>query len=261
MFDSMHSARWILATSMLLTAPATFATAAQVDNALQPPADAASDVAQLGPRIYRCPLHVERILPAYYYSCRALYYFQRHKVGVAMAKLKEAARWADKRAQYSLGLIYFNGDDGIPADHARGLAWLGMAVERKNPEYMRSYAAAMSRSTPDELARAGRLWQQLNLEYSDKVAGARAVNTYNRALKELADMSFGTVGGATRWGYTSEAANSEHVMSELDRMAATVFGGMQGTVTVGKPAGETEAEPAAPRAAPAPARPPAAPER
>lgn len=233
--DSPFTTRWIVAIGLALTAPMASATAAPVDSRHMPD-EASSPAASYGPRVFRCPIKIERMLPGYYYSCRAHYYLQHHKVRVAISKLKEAARWADKQAQYTLGLLYFNGDiDGVPADRALGLAWLGIAAERNNPDYTHTYAVALSRSSPDELARANRLWRQLDRQYSDKVVGPRAVTLYNRAVKELQAMSLGSEGVVEVHGFTREAANSKHQMDYLDRIAEKTFGGMRGTVTVGTP--------------------------
>lgn len=253
--DSPLTTRWIVAVGLAVTTHMVSATTTAADARQMP--EASSEMASYGPRVFHCPITIEDMLPGYYYSCRARYYLQHHKPTVAILKLKEAARWADKQAQYTLGLIYFNGDvDGVPADRALGLAWLGIAAERKNPGYMRTYAAALGRSTPDELARGNRLWQQLNRQYSDKVVGPRAVTRYNRAVRKLQAMSMGSTRGFKVHAFTEEAANSE--TDNLDRIASLTFSGMQGTVTVGEP-DQTDVESTPPTALPA--RRPAAPAR
>lgn len=256
MSDLLFAKRWIAAIGMALTTTAALTTAAPVDSH-QISADTSSRTASYGRRVFRCPIKIERMLPGYYYSCRGLYYLQHHKVRVAISKLKEAARWADKRAQYALGLIYFNGDvDGVPADRALGLAWLRLAAERQNLNYTQTYAVALSRSSPDEQARANHLWRELSRQYSDKVVGPRAVTLYNRAVKELVAMSLGSEGVVQVQGFMRESANSKHQMDYLDHIAETTFGGMQGVVTVGDP-GRSDTKSALPTSIPA--HPPEAP--
>jgi TPR repeat protein len=64
-----------------------------------------------------------------------------------------AARWGEKRAQFALGVDYFNGRRGVTADKVQGLAWLTLAAERKDPYYVSILASARAQSTPESSGR------------------------------------------------------------------------------------------------------------
>lgn len=85
-----------------------------------------------------------------------------------------AAGWGNKRAQYTLGLIHYNGHHVAP-DPALGIAWLMLADERHN-DLQASLAVRSARqwATPDERARAGVLFERMRKVYGDRVAARRA---------------------------------------------------------------------------------------
>lgn len=91
-----------------------------------------------------------------------------------MQFLQLAAGWGDKNAQYTLGLIHYNGHH-VPTNVALGLAWLKLADERHNdPQISRVARATFAWATPTQRERAERLFQRMQPRYGDKVAAARA---------------------------------------------------------------------------------------
>jgi TPR repeat protein len=50
----------------------------------------------------------------------------------ALSKYEAAARWADKFAQFNIGVMHLQGK-GTPFDPARALAWFQLAAERDYP--------------------------------------------------------------------------------------------------------------------------------
>jgi TPR repeat protein len=217
---------WIVLGMFAMT-PAAFA-----DDA---PASASSSAsAQGGEKIYGCSEGYEDLLPGEYYACRARYHFQRKHFRQTVEMLKEAAHWANKDAQYSLGLLFFNGDmPDVPMNRPLGLAWLALAAERKsNPTYVRTYTEASLQSSSAEIRAAGELWQKMRLEYGDKVAGLRALRRFNRGIRPLEETA--NYGGMV-WlnGYSPYPEEALAVVNRLHAVADHVFDGLQGTVTVG----------------------------
>ena len=53
----------------------------------------------------------------------------------AMKYFKEAARYADKLSQLSIGLMYLNGQ-GVARDPVAAFAWTAIAAERKYPQFL-----------------------------------------------------------------------------------------------------------------------------
>lgn len=217
-----------------LLAAALFATALGVTatQTTSPPASAPVAPVPVSDKIYNCIDGLERILPGDYYACRARYHFQRHHAGQAIAMLKEAAYWANKDAQYALGLIYLNGDvPDTPADRSLGIAWLALSAERKNAVYAKAYAIARSRSTPDELRQAVRLWRRMRLDYGDEIAGPRAMLHFDHAMKYMLTQSMS--GNLQLPGYAPNPRDAVPVLKYLNTLADKDFEGLQGTVTVG----------------------------
>ncbi|MEO6965802.1 MAG: hypothetical protein ABI076_07885, partial [Acidobacteriaceae bacterium] len=88
--------------------------------------------------------------------------------------LELSAGWGNKQAQYTLGMIYFNGDQ-VAQDRARGIAWLMLANERHNDSQTDLVIrSAIQLATPEQIKTAQRLFQDMRKKYGDSVAGARA---------------------------------------------------------------------------------------
>jgi hypothetical protein len=186
-----------------------------------------------GQKIINCIDGLERILPADYYGCRALYHLQREHWSSYRESLRDAAYWANKNAQYLLGIAFFNGDVGdIPANRPLGLAWLALAAERKNPDYVTAYAGAVARSSPAEKQQASKIYLKLKKDYSDKVAGTRAVQRFNHEIQPMQDAAQ-SGGFAYISGFGPFPEQASTVVKRLHDQAEKDFEGLMGTVTVG----------------------------
>lgn len=217
----------MLAVICLITAmPATSASEPQTTQApaSTEPADG---------KIYYCIEGLERILPGDYYACRAKYHLQREHYSRAISMLEESAYWANKAAQYTLGLIYFNGDThDVPANRPLGIAWLALSAERKDPVYTQAYAVARAHSTPAEIQAATGLWLKMRRKYGDSTAGLRALRRFNHEIVPLEDAA--NSGGIVYLnGYSPLPENATSVVNDLHVRADKDFDGLIGTVTVG----------------------------
>ena len=120
-----------------------------------------------------CLPGVERFLPGIYYHCVGVRDVARGKNDRARSMLEIAAGWGSKPAQFLLGVGYYKGDLQ-PRDRARGLAWLKLASERKDPTYLAVFASAWKQATPRERAGAEQLWRSMLPVYGDQRAARRA---------------------------------------------------------------------------------------
>jgi TPR repeat protein len=223
-----------------LTAGLSFAAtaSAQTSSTGSPGDQAGTDTTQDSPTadkdIY-CPTALEPILPADYYACeaRAAYGHEDYKKMLEM--LEESASWANKDAQYSLGLAYFNGDmPDVPQNLPLGLAWLALAAERKNPSYVMAYASARAKASPEVIQQAGRLWRQMRLKYGDAVAAPRAVRRFNHAIQPIDDAA--RDGGIVYLhGFSPYSQNALTIANKLHDEASADFDTWHGSVLVGKP--------------------------
>ena len=219
----------VLALAMMVFMPST-AWSASAENT--PVADdPATTPAQ--ERVY-CMSGWERFLPGEYYACRARYHLQRQHPYQAVKMLKEAAYWANKDAQHALGLAYVNGDiAGIAADRPLGIAWLALAAERKNSDFVRDYTTAVLGSSRSDVSEASKIYLKLRKTYGDGVAGDRATRRFVREVEPL-DRS-AAVGGNMVYidGLTPLPQGAFSLSRKIHKEAERFFEGLQGTVTVG----------------------------
>jgi len=197
-----------------------------------------------------CATGLERLLPGEYYFCAAIRDFGKGHNNLAAERLRDAAFWASKPAQYVLGLMYYNGDEGR-ANRPLGVAWLAIAAERHDPKYEAAFARAYLESTPDERAQANVYWRDLRGKFADATAGRRAHRRYLSEIRMIEAASFfgGSVfiAGLTppsgdvpgQFGDGSEASRAGgvsgfSVMRVIKKDADEYFRGLNGTVTVGE---------------------------
>lgn len=195
----------------------------------------ARDAAAVQDQAIYCPTALEQILPTDYYACeaRAAYGRQHYKKMVEM--LEEASYWANKDAQYVLGLTYFNGDTpDVPQNRPLGLAWLALAAERKNPQYQLAYIAGRAKCTPAELRQANVEWQKLRVKYGDSIAAPRAIRRFNHNIQPIDEAARG--GGIVYLsGFSPFPQSAFAVANKLHDEADADFSSVHGTVVVGKP--------------------------
>jgi TPR repeat protein len=217
-----------LAAGTALCALLAISTASAAQSDPTPPAD---DPAEQ--KISGCIEGLEGILPGEYYGCRALYNLQREHYARAVDMLEEAGYWANKNAQYMLGLIYFNGDTGnIAMNRPLGLAWMALAAERGNPDFRETYARARARLSPAEIDQATKLYLKLKLKYGDKVAGTRAIRRYNHSIQPMEEAAR-SGGIAYINGFSPFPEVAQALVNDLHSQAERDFQGLEGVVTVG----------------------------
>lgn len=200
---------------------------------LASPAKATPQATPATHKIWYCLEGLERFFPGDYYACRAAYHLQRRHYRQFLGMLREAAHWANKNAQYELGVTYFDGNvPGIPKNRPLGIAWLALATERKDPFFQKAYTQACLQSSPEEIREAARLWKKLRLEYGDRIAGLRAIRRYNRAMQPFA-LAAGGGGIVYIRGFSDFPEPAMLVVKKLQDRADQDFADLQGTVTVG----------------------------
>lgn len=201
-----------------------------------------------------CPESFEHAMPGVYYYCVGIRDIARGDNDRARSMLEIAASWGSKPAQFTLGVGYYKGDVQ-PLDRGRGLAWLGLAAERKNPGYSAIFKSAWDHATPQERVRGDTLWKELLPEYGDKRAGRRAELRYRGERDRMMANSIGAricmgMGNTGRHGGTrqspadpSKARGASEVqcvtqpvaviVKKMDGYADTLLSGWNGHVTVG----------------------------
>lgn len=164
--------------------------------------------------------------PGVYYFDLGVEAIRKGDYGHAIDMYKVAASWAYKPAEYNLGIMYFKGQ-GMPADRARGAAWMILAAERGDPLYVRARDLMVTALTKAEFAHTDEIWNELKPTYGDAVA-------LQRAKGRWAQVKAGTTGSHVG------AAASEYLMvgAASGERAAMVFSSPKNG-TVGAPPSAT----------------------
>ncbi len=165
---------------------------------------------------------IARYLPGVSYFQKGLDAYKKGQPAAAIDAWQMSASWAMKDAQYNLGLAYFKGS-GVTADRPRGLAWLALAAERKNPTMQASLAAAWDGATDAEHQQANAIWRDLKKEYGDDVALPKAKKRFETELAQMTGSHAGS-GSARVVSRTMGAMDSKAYREKLQALAEQNFG-------------------------------------
>jgi len=111
--------------------------------------------------------------PGEYYFKLGASAFQRKDYAHAVKMYEVAASWAYKPAQFNLGVMYARGQ-GVTADLPRAMAWMALAAERNDKDYVEAKEVVYSALSKEQFAQANALWRELRKTYGDEVAMPRA---------------------------------------------------------------------------------------
>ncbi len=111
--------------------------------------------------------------------------------GTALRRFERAAFWADKLAQYNVGVIHYLGN-GVDADSARAWAWFELAAERDYP-VMQIFAEQVWNELDDEQRDTARriLESELLPRYGDAVAVERTRRYMDRQFRSATGSRLG----------------------------------------------------------------------
>ncbi|MEY2168441.1 MULTISPECIES: hypothetical protein [unclassified Rhodanobacter] len=190
-----------------------------------------------------CNDSLYRFLPGEVNFCLAARERQRNNAVGTLEMLKLAAGWGSKKAQYALGLMYFNGEL-VTANRPLGLAWLGLAAERGDRVYGAVFASAYGKATTTERQQAQTRYASLLPVYADAVAARRAQRRFDREMHELSrfepypsDLCIagiaGIAGGVAIDQGNPVCPSSSVAVTRLNRIGDMYFEGWVGHVSVG----------------------------
>jgi len=111
--------------------------------------------------------------PGEYYFRLGAGAFQHKDYAHAVKMYEVAASWAYKPAQFNLGVMYARGQ-GIPADPPRAMAWMALAAERNDKEYVDAKELVYGTLSKEQFEQANVIWRELKKTYGDEIALARA---------------------------------------------------------------------------------------
>jgi hypothetical protein len=169
---------------------------AQCDN-LPPRYDSSDNVNRPANWTYATPEDDARPGEKFYF--RAVHAFQHKEYKFAVDMYEVAASWAYKPAQYNLAIMYLKGE-GVPVDRQRAMAWMALAAERSDPQYVQARELLYADLTPAEFEHANAIWRELKPTYGDDVAMPRAKMRWAQVRAAMTGSHVGGVVGNLQVG-------------------------------------------------------------
>lgn len=115
--------------------------------------------------------------------------------GFAMRRFEKAAYWADKVAQFNLGVMHYHGQ-GVDVDPARAWAWFNLAAEREYPHMVTLAEQVWSELDGAGQERAVSIFEsELLPEYGDEVAVRRTSRQMSREYRKATGSRIGATSG------------------------------------------------------------------
>jgi hypothetical protein len=215
------------------TTPAGNAATAQTNN-IAPIYDSADNANRATSNRFGTPEDNAR--PGEYYFGLGANAFKRRDFAFAINMYQVAASWAYKPAEYNLAVMYARGQ-GAPMDLPRAMAWMTLAAERDETQYVEARELINAKLSPAQFAQADVIWNQLKPTYGDETALRRAKNRWAQVRSSMTGSRVGslagplTVGGLSAGGL-QQAPPAAHGTSHMDTSAYDLTGGnqMDGTI-------------------------------
>ncbi len=139
--------------------------------------------------------------PGEYYFALGVQAVKKGDYAHAIAMYKVAASWAYKPAEYNLGVMYLSGQ-GTAVDLPTAMAWMALAAERNDAQYVRAKKLVYAHLSPEQFAKANEIWRGLLPTYGDENAMPRAKARWLEAKENATGSRVGSsaahveVGGA-----------------------------------------------------------------
>lgn len=144
--------------------------------------------------------------PGVYYFDLGAQAAKRHDYEHAIAMYKVAGAWAYKPAQYNLGVMYLRGQ-GSAVDLPRALAWMALAAERKDPQYVKALDLLNRHLDNAQFKQANVIFGHLLPTFGDKVALVRAKARWQEVLASATGSRVGSSAMPLRVGATAGVPN------------------------------------------------------
>ena len=100
----------------------------------------------------------------------------------AVAMYKVAASWAYKPAEFNLGVIFAKGEGGVPLDLPQSYAWMTLAAERHDAQYVAARDRIKAALTAEQVQESEKMLVDMRKIYGDDVALRRAKVKWHEVL-------------------------------------------------------------------------------
>jgi len=122
--------------------------------------------------------------PDQYNEFAGMHCYTRGDYPCALSRFREAARYADKLSQLSIGLMYLNGQ-GVDKDPVVAFAWVAIAAERRYPPFLATRDRLWANLDEKQRDRATELVARLYRQYGDATAKPRMTQVLRRQRARL----------------------------------------------------------------------------
>jgi hypothetical protein len=124
----------------------------------------------------------------------------RHKdYAFAVRMYQVSASWAYKPAEYNLAVMYALGQ-GVPVDMPRALAWMTLAAERGEKQYVQARELINTKLSNAEFTQADAIYGELYRTYGDASALRRAKDRWAQVRSSMTGSKVGSVAGELKIG-------------------------------------------------------------
>jgi TPR repeat protein len=107
-----------------------------------------------------------------------------------------SASWAYKTSEFNLGVMYARGE-GVPVDLPRAMAWMTLAAERGDRQYVQARDLIAAQLDKSGLARAEEILREILPTYGDAVALGRAKQRWHEVRDQATGSHLGFTGDVT----------------------------------------------------------------
>ncbi len=178
-----------------------------------------------------------RVFPGKYFEYKAQFYLRKRDYTEALRLFELAGFWANKRAQYNAGIMYYKGI-GVPADPLRGVAWLAIAAENHDDLSQSALQTTYAALSPTEKIEADKIFRTLDEKYGDAVAIPRALKQFSSEARALVGSRVGFRGSNAKIAENGSDDPSYRPVAyfnrEQDKQADALISSVTGHVTVGE---------------------------
>lgn len=147
----------------------------------------------INPATAKSPFRVAEHTPGYSFAVDAQRSWEHGRYFDARHRFQRAAWWADKFAQYNLGVIHYRGD-GVDRDPGRAWAWFDLAAERDYPAFVEMAEAVWAELDEKARRRATAIRKELEPRYGDEAAVERTAKYMERQRRSVTGSRLGFVG-------------------------------------------------------------------
>ena len=139
-------------------------------------------------------------VPGEYFFFKGVEAIKKDDYRHAVAMYKVAASWGYKPAEYNLGVIFAKGEGGVPVDLPQAYAWMVLAAERDDANYVAARDRVKSALGPEDLKQGDLLLANMTQTYGDGVAMPRAKARWRDVLDSATGSRVGFTGGNLQVG-------------------------------------------------------------